>query len=497
MDATEMLKYAINLCDAVDYAHKRNLIHRDIKPANLMLDVQGQAILMDFGIAKILGGQYHTATGATIGTALYMAPEQIKGERVDEGADIYSIGVTLFEMVSGRPPFEADSAMTTMMMHLNDPVPDLRQIQPGTPPELVAIIEKSLAKNRNQRYASAAEMSTALSKILDRMYTAAAGATLVSEGMPPETTLPAEPLDATLKAPGAGQVSPVPVAARPIESQPAPAEATFKAAGVAVAAGAVASAEPAVGAAAGQAPTILTPAGSEPPPPPPVATPQPTSAAGEPPKKRAFSPAMLAGGAATILILLVIIFVAGQNLLGGNNEPPATEPAATLPALAQETAVLTNTPPPTSIPPTYTPPPTATTKPYATPTTAPTPTDTPSTEPYVEITGITVLKDNYGTPTNFLIDYKTENFTEGRTGLFHIHFFFNTVPPDQAGNPANGPWELYYGPSPFKPTNQMKLQNRPAQATQICALVANQDHTLYYPASGELTTGNCWNIPPY
>ncbi len=148
MDATEMLKYAINLCDAVDYAHKRNLIHRDIKPANLMLDVQGQAILMDFGIAKIIGGQYHTATGATIGTALYMAPEQIKGERVDERCDIYSIGVTLFEMVSGRPPFEANSAMTTMMMHLNDPVPDLRQIQPGTPPELVAIIEKALAKNR-------------------------------------------------------------------------------------------------------------------------------------------------------------------------------------------------------------------------------------------------------------------------------------------------------------------------------------------------------------
>jgi serine/threonine-protein kinase len=380
--------------------------------------------------------------------------------------------------------------MTTMMMHLNDPVPDLRQIQPGTPPELVAIIEKALAKNRSQRYASAAEMSTALRKILDRMYSAAAGATLVSEAMPPETTMPAEPLGATLKASGAGQVSPVPLAASPVESEPALAEATMKAAGVAVAAGA-AAAPP-----AGQAPTVMTPAGSGTPPPPPVSTPQTYSAGGEPPKKRTISPAMLAGGAATILILLVIIFVAGQNLLGGNNDTPPTEPAATLPAAGQETTAPTQIATATNIPPTNTPPPTATTKPSATPTTAPTPTETPSTEPYVEITGITVLKDNYSTATNFVIDYKTENFTESRTG-YHIHFFFDTVPPDQAGMPGYGPWELYYGPSPFKPANQMKLQNRPAQATQICALVANKDHSLYYPASGELTTGNCWNIPPY
>jgi serine/threonine-protein kinase len=419
-----------------------------------------------------------------------MAPEQIKGERVDEGADIYSIGVTLFEMVSGRPPFEADSAMTTMMMHLNDPVPDLRQIQPGTPPELVAIIEKALAKNRSQRYASAAEMSTALRKILDRMYSAAAGATLVSEAMPPETGVPAEPLDATLKAPGAGQVLPVPVAAKPFESEPTPAEATIKAAGGAIAAGA-AAAPP-----AGQAPTVMTPAGSGTPPPPPVSTPYPASAAAEPPQKRSFSPAMLAGGAATILILLVIIFVAGQNLLGGDKETPATEPVATLPAAAQETAAPTHTATATSVPPTNTPPPTATTKPSATPTTAPTPTETPSTEPYVEITGITILKDVNGYPTNYSIDYTTENFTESHTG-YHIHFFFNTVPPDKAGLPAGGPWELHYGPRPFIPDQQMMLKNRPPQATQICALVANSNHTLYYPPSGQLTTGNCWDIPPY
>ena len=109
----ETARLVANVTEAVEYAHRRNMIHRDIKPANIMLDVNGQSILMDFGIAKILGGEQHTATGAVIGTALYMSPEQIRGDHVDHRSDIYSIGVTLFEMLRGRPPFEADSTMTS------------------------------------------------------------------------------------------------------------------------------------------------------------------------------------------------------------------------------------------------------------------------------------------------------------------------------------------------------------------------------------------------
>ena len=163
------LNYAIEVCEAADYAHQRGLIHRDIKPANVMLSIQGNAILMDFGIAKIIGGQQHTATGAVVGTAMYMSPEQIKGETPDRRSDIYSLGVMLFEMVSGRPPFDADSAMTLMMMHVNDPVPNLFEIIPTCEPSIVAIINKALAKNPEDRFQTAAQMANALRKVLERM----------------------------------------------------------------------------------------------------------------------------------------------------------------------------------------------------------------------------------------------------------------------------------------------------------------------------------------
>jgi serine/threonine protein kinase len=161
----EVIRYSLQICDAAGYAHKRELIHRDIKPANIMLDLHNQVILMDFGIVKIVGGQYHTVTGATIGTATYMSPEQVRSERVDERSDIYSIGVTLFEMLTGKPPYEADSALTLMMMHLNDPIPDLQELRLGTPAELAAIAKKALAKEPHQRFQAASELAEALRQV--------------------------------------------------------------------------------------------------------------------------------------------------------------------------------------------------------------------------------------------------------------------------------------------------------------------------------------------
>jgi len=165
MPIQEALQICIQICEAAGYAHNHELVHRDIKPANIMLDINGQAILMDFGIVKIVGGDYHTATGATIGTAMYMSPEQIRSERTDDRADIYSLGVTLYEMLSGRPPYMADSALTLMMMVLNDPLPDLREYRRDIPESMLMVINRALAKEPNERYQKMSEMATALQKI--------------------------------------------------------------------------------------------------------------------------------------------------------------------------------------------------------------------------------------------------------------------------------------------------------------------------------------------
>jgi serine/threonine protein kinase len=164
MRVEQSLNIAADICAAAEEAHRHGLIHRDIKPANVMLAVNGNAVLMDFGVARILGGAYRTITGSVLGTAMYMAPEQIQGYHVDARADIYSIGVMLFEMLGGRPPFEADSAMTVMMMHLNDPVPDIRRLQPETPPIVVELIDRALAKKPELRFQNSGEMGISLRK---------------------------------------------------------------------------------------------------------------------------------------------------------------------------------------------------------------------------------------------------------------------------------------------------------------------------------------------
>jgi len=182
MPVSEAVRLCTQVCDAAGYAHNHELVHRDIKPANIMLNVNGQAILMDFGIVKIVGGDYHTATGATIGTAMYMSPEQIRSERIDDRADIYSLGVTLYEMISGHPPYQADSALTLMMMVLNDPLPDLRDIREGVPVALLAVVEKALAKEPSERFQTMAEMAAALQQVQEQLEITPPATTVVDEG---------------------------------------------------------------------------------------------------------------------------------------------------------------------------------------------------------------------------------------------------------------------------------------------------------------------------
>ncbi len=154
-----------SICDAVAYAHERGMIHRDLKPANVMLTAKNQPVLTDFGVAKLLDGLDHTATGAIVGTAKYMSPEQAKGERPDERSDIYSLGVMLYEMIAGRPPFDADTTVAVLMKHVNEPVPDIRQLHRNLPEDVVRILNKALAKDKRDRYQTAFQMAVALKSV--------------------------------------------------------------------------------------------------------------------------------------------------------------------------------------------------------------------------------------------------------------------------------------------------------------------------------------------
>ena len=165
MFLAETLRIMTSMGDALAYAHEQGLVHRDIKPANIMLNKREEAILMDFGIAKISGADHHTATGMVLGTARYMSPEQVMGEQIDARTDIYALGITLFEMVNGRPPFESDSVAALMMMHVNEPVPDMQKLRPDVPPTLVTVIDKALAKDREDRYQTAAAFRSDLQQV--------------------------------------------------------------------------------------------------------------------------------------------------------------------------------------------------------------------------------------------------------------------------------------------------------------------------------------------
>lgn len=175
----DAMEYAIQISDAAAYAHQRKLIHRDIKPANVMINPQDQAILMDFGIARIVGGQQFTAVGSSIGTAQYMSPEQIQGADVDGRSDIYAIGALVFEMICGQPPFQAATPVKLAMKHLNDPVPDLTTLRPDCPSGLRQVVEKALVKEREQRYQSASALSAALRQELDALRSSLQAATSV------------------------------------------------------------------------------------------------------------------------------------------------------------------------------------------------------------------------------------------------------------------------------------------------------------------------------
>jgi serine/threonine-protein kinase len=163
MPMGQAVEIARQIASALAYAHERDAIHRDLKPANVLLTERGQAILVDFGLAVLQGGPRYTEPGKVWGSPTYIAPEQL-GEppQVDGRSDLYSLGILLYEMVTGQPPFKGDSVMETLWQQVNVPPRPPSELAPDLPPELEATILKALAKSPDQRFASAQEMADAL-----------------------------------------------------------------------------------------------------------------------------------------------------------------------------------------------------------------------------------------------------------------------------------------------------------------------------------------------
>jgi beta-lactam-binding protein with PASTA domain/tRNA A-37 threonylcarbamoyl transferase component Bud32 len=165
LDPERAAAIASSVAAALDFAHRRGVIHRDVKPGNVLIDSRAQVKVADFGIARAVGtSEDLTQTGSVMGTATYFSPEQAQGYPVDPRSDVYSLGVVLYEMAAGKPPFSGDSPVAIAYKHVKEAPPSPRSINPAVPASLEAIILKAMAKDPADRYQSAEEMRADLAR---------------------------------------------------------------------------------------------------------------------------------------------------------------------------------------------------------------------------------------------------------------------------------------------------------------------------------------------
>jgi len=165
----DVLTIAAQVADALSYAHSKDVVHRDIKPANIMLLEDTKHIkVTDFGIARITSSS-KTKTGVILGTPSYMSPEQVSGKKVDGRSDIFSLGVVLFELLTGRKPFASEDMTSLMYQIAREKHPSVREINPKIPPVIEKIIDKALIKEVDQRYQKAEVMAEHLRKVVERI----------------------------------------------------------------------------------------------------------------------------------------------------------------------------------------------------------------------------------------------------------------------------------------------------------------------------------------
>ena len=235
LSTADAVNYSDQVLSALSYAHKQNIIHRDIKPANMMLTPQGVVKLMDFGIARSSTDGSLTSTGTTLGSLNYMPPEQVRGESADARSDIYSFGVSLYEMLTGKLPFQGDSQYSLMTAHLNQTPAEPVTLRGDLPPALNAIIMMCIAKDPGSRFQTADAVRAALSSVevsaLPATPTTQVTPSPRSSGATTLVDTPHTPRVATTPAPRTPAPAPTPVATpavpptMPVTSPGAPAAA--------------------------------------------------------------------------------------------------------------------------------------------------------------------------------------------------------------------------------------------------------------------------------
>jgi serine/threonine-protein kinase len=171
MEPKEAVGIVTDVLEGLSHAHKKNLVHRDVKPQNIMITADGVIKLADFGIAKMGGDATRTYDGKeAMGSVYYISPEQAKGEHVDEQADIYSVGIMLYEMLLGEPPFSGENAVQVALKHINDDMKPLKEVREDLPDALCDVVARATAKNRKYRYKSADDMKRDLERALKSPY---------------------------------------------------------------------------------------------------------------------------------------------------------------------------------------------------------------------------------------------------------------------------------------------------------------------------------------